>query len=138
MPIIAWKDCYATQIVSLDKEHQGLVEQINRLYTAIREHKEREVLLSIFDALVAYTRQHFSHEEQLLADYNYPELAEHQAIHQQLTEQVLDFRKKLTTGGEVAATEVMAFLRSWLLEHIVKEDVPYGPFLESRGGRFLD
>ena len=31
----------------------------------------------------------------------------------------------------------MKFLRGWLLGHIVNHDLAYGPFLESRGGRFL-
>ncbi len=112
--------------------------QINRLYQAILDQNPEEVLLSIFAELVDYTELHFSHEESMLAEYGYPQLEEQQIEHRQLTRQVLDYRQKLTGGDTVSATEVMGFLRNWLLEHIVKHDRQYGSYLESRGGRFIE
>lgn len=134
---ITWKGVYETNIVALDKEHQRLVEQINRLHQAIRDKRSEDVMLSIFDALVEYTSQHFVHEERLLEEYGYPQLSEQQAEHQLLAQQVLDYRQHLTGGTAVSATEVMGFLRNWLLDHIVKHDKHYGPYLESRAGRFV-
>ncbi len=135
---IEWKASYETRIESLDNEHRGLVDQINRLFQAILNKEVEEQLLPIFDELVTYTKQHFQHEEALLAEYNYPELESQQVEHKQLTQQVLDYRQKLEGGTAVSAQEVMGFLRKWLLEHIVKHDMKYGSYLESRGGRFID
>lgn len=138
MSVIKWKSCYETQIVSLDKEHQVLVELINQLYRAIREQRPEEVMLSIFDELLAYTEKHFVHEERLLEEYKYPELEQHRLQHQQLTEDVLSYRKQLEAAETPSAMDVMGFLRRWLLDHIADNDMRYGPYLESRGGRFLD
>jgi hemerythrin len=33
--------------------------------------------------------------------------------------------------------EAMGVLRNWLLDHIVKHDQQYGPYLEARGGRLI-
>ncbi|HEY5672827.1 MAG TPA: bacteriohemerythrin [Malonomonas sp.] len=138
MSAITWKEVYETNIVVLDKEHRRLVEQINRLYQAIREKRSEEIMLSIFDELVSYTDQHFANEERLLTEYGYPQLAEQQAEHKRLAQQVHDYRQQLDGDSALSATEVMGFLRQWLLDHIVKHDMQYGPYLESRGGRFLE
>lgn len=137
MPVINWKKCYETKVVAIDTEHQELVAQINRLYAAIRQNNAQPMLLSLFDALVDYTRQHFSHEETMMAEYHYPQLPEHQDEHALLTEQVLDYRKQLAGGSTVSASEVMGFLRDWLLDHIVKCDIPYVHYIEARAGRFI-
>lgn len=137
MSIIAWKDVYETGIVALDKEHQGLVEQINLLYAAIREKRPDDVMLPIFDRLIVYTKQHFAHEESLLEKYNYADLALQREQHRALTQEVLDYRQQLVTGKRLSAMDVMGFLRSWLLEHIVEYDLRYGPYLDSRAGRFV-
>ena len=136
--MIDWKACYETGVVVLDAEHKGLVTQINCVYEAIRERRTEEVLLSVFDALVDYTHQHFRHEEQLLEDYHCPTLQAHQLEHAELARQVGAFRKTLEGGGELSASKVMSFLRGWLLDHIVKSDIPNGVYLVARGGRFIE
>lgn len=137
MSVIKWKECYETKIVSLDNEHKCLVEQINLLYDAIRQRRSEEVMLGIFDQLVDYTKHHFSHEEALLEEYGYQELAVQQKQHQRLAQDVCAYRSKLEQGETLSAKEVMAFLRHWLLDHIVEHDLKYGPYLESRVDRLL-
>lgn len=34
--------------------------------------------------------------------------------------------------------KLLNFLRTWILEHIVKVDKKCGVYIESRGGRFMD
>ena len=137
MAIIKWKECYETKNACLDSEHRRLVEQINRLFEAMKEHRTEAVMLSIFDELVGYTEQHFKHEEELLETYQYPDLMIHQEQHQKLTREVCAYRSQLEAGEQLSAGEVMKFLRGWLLGHIVESDLKYGAYLESRGGRFI-
>lgn len=135
MSVIKWKECYETKIDSLDREHQRLVELINQLYEAIRNKHPEDVMQTTFDALLDYTKQHFSHEEKLLEEYNYPELELQREQHQKLAQEVDDYLHKLAEGNIPPAIEVMGFLRSWLLDHIVQSDLKYGPHLESHAGR---
>lgn len=138
MPVITWKECYATKIISLDKEHQRLVELINQLYEAICQKRSDELMLPIFDQLLDYTKQHFVHEEAVLEEYNYPDLEQQREQHQKLTEQVSAYLQRLGSGENLEAKDVMNFLRTWLLQHIVEYDLPYGPYLDSRAGRFIE
>lgn len=137
MAVISWKAIYETGIVALDKEHQGLVSQINKLYEAIRDKQEDEVLEETLAMLESYTVDHFQHEEKLMAEYQYPGLEEHQKVHQELIDTVQDLKQRATSGKTELARELLKFLRVWVLEHIVNVDKQYGAFLESRGGRFI-
>ena len=137
MPVIAWKAVYETGIVALDKEHQGLIEQVNKLYEAVRDKRGDQVLGEILAMLENYTEVHFKHEEKLMAEYSFPGLAEHQQIHQQLRDAIQQLKAKQPSGTQDLARELLQFLRVWVLEHIVEVDKKYGAYLESRGGRFV-
>jgi len=138
MAIIKWKQVYETGIVALDKEHQGLVQQINTLFEAVRDKRGSDVYADILAMLETYVFEHFAHEEKLMEEYQFPGLTEHQQEHQNLIAEVQKLRKDHAVKDEGAARELLNFLRTWLLEHIVKVDREYGPFIESRGGRFVD
>ncbi|MFO7766020.1 MAG: hypothetical protein R6V33_06280 [Pelovirga sp.] len=45
---------YETGIVVLDKEHQGLVEQINALFEAVRDKRGSELYADVVAMLEAY------------------------------------------------------------------------------------
>ncbi len=137
MAVIGWKSIYETGIVALDNEHRSLIQEINRLYEAVRDKQGEAILVDILTMLEKYTVDHFQHEEKLMEEYHYPRLVEHQKIHQELIDEIQEFKKKNTSGAEDLARELLAFLRVWVLEHILKIDKEYGAFLESRGGRFI-
>lgn len=137
MALIGWKDVYATGIVALDNEHRELVEQINRLGEAIRDRCGEDVLQDVLAVLDQYTGHHFSHEERLMQEYGFPGLEEHRQIHQQLRVRVAEIKQNSETAPERVAQELYKLLRRWLLEHIVEVDKKYGPYLESRAGRFV-
>ena len=137
MAVIAWKTIYETGIVAFDNEHKALVAEINKLYEAIRDKRGEEVLGEILVMLEAYTVEHFQHEEKLMAEYQFPGLEEHQRVHKELIDAVQDLKKRVTSGTEELAQELLKFLKVWVLEHIVNVDKKYAAFLESRGGRFI-
>ncbi|SHI92905.1 hemerythrin [Malonomonas rubra DSM 5091] len=137
MATIAWKEIYQTGIVALDDEHKQLVAQIDRLFQAVRDKQGDDVLQETFEMLKDYTEKHFQHEEKLMQEYGFPGLEEHRQIHQQLRDSVDDMISRNSSDPQQLAKELLAFLRVWLLEHIVNVDKKYGVFLESRAGRFI-
>lgn len=136
MSLIRWKSVYETGIVALDDEHRQLVDQINCLSEIIRQ-KQGEALDDIFAVLASYTENHFQHEERLMEQYGFPDLAEHQAVHQALRDRVGEIQARTDITDAELAKELYRFLRAWLLEHIVEVDKKYGVYLESRAGRFI-
>lgn len=137
MAVISWKEVYATGIIALDNEHRQLIEEINRLYEAVRDKRGESVLNDILKMLESYTVNHFQHEEKLMEEYDYPGLLEHKQVHQDLIDSVQDLKSRAEFGTEELAQELLKFLRVWVLEHILDVDKKYGSYLESRGGRFI-
>ncbi|MFO7811730.1 MAG: bacteriohemerythrin [Pelovirga sp.] len=138
MAIIKWKPVYETGIVALDKEHQGLVEQINVLFEAVRDKRGNEVYADVVTMLDTYVLEHFDHEEKLMQEYQFPGFEEHRQEHRRLVAAVEKLKRDHAVMDESAARELLKFLRIWLLDHIVKVDKKYGSFIESRGGRFVE
>ena len=48
----------------IDADHRQLVELVNELHTATSQGQGQEVVASVMERLITYTRQHFAREEQ--------------------------------------------------------------------------
>lgn len=107
---------------------------LNELYDAMQAKHSEEALGNVLDGLVAYTASHFKHEETLFAKTGYAAAAEHENEHADLIKQVLEVQKKYQEGATATlSTEVLNFLRKWLLTHILGSDKKFGPHLNANG-----
>jgi methyl-accepting chemotaxis protein/hemerythrin len=121
-----WNSSYSVGIDAMDREHKRMVEIINDLYGAMRQGKGNEVIGSILDGLVEYTKTHFAHEEHFMRETGYAAYEEHKQEHGTLTGQVLEIQSKYRSGA-VLSLEVMSFVKEWLVNHIQGSDKRYGP-----------
>jgi len=136
MPLIEWSDQYSVGLEIFDTEHKKLIAIINELHDSFEHGVDRSVAERALVELVDYTMVHFGHEEQFFEEWAYPDKAAHIIAHQQLREQVLEYRDSiLTKGGIELALELIAFLRFWLLAHIMSEDKAFCRFLRDKGMR---
>ena len=128
-----WKDEYSVGIPSIDAQHKKLVRMLNDLFSAMREAKANKILGEIFADLGKYTVEHFAYEEKLFAKYGYPEAPAHLAAHKVLIAQVVEQQQKFASGAITISKQLANFLKTWLTEHILKEDKAYTAFLKSKG-----
>jgi hemerythrin len=133
MPFMPWSDAFVLGIASIDKQHRWLVDATNRLHDQIESHQpENKVLREILEGLVDYTMNHFILEEDLFNRLGYAEHDAHKAKHDEFSvhavELLLRFEK-----GEPVTHETLEFLQNWLIEHIMKVDRAYVPFLKAHG-----
>jgi hemerythrin len=133
MPIMSWNSSLATGIPSIDSQHQQLVAYVNELYDAMTQKKGREVTGKILNQLVDYTVKHFAHEEKWFAKAGYPDTAAHVKEHVDLTNQVKTFGAAFASGKATVDSDLMNFLRSWLMNHIMKSDKKYVTSLKAAG-----
>jgi len=129
MPLIKWRDSYSVGVEKFDEEHKVLVELINELYILVRDKKSLEALQSSMDKLIEYTKVHFVDEEEAMEDAGYPLLEEHKGIHANLLEQVLEFQDEMRKGNNHLQIDLYKFLREWLMNHILDEDMKYSTYL---------
>jgi len=65
---------------------------------------------------------------------HYDQLGKHMLAHAQLKERVRSFRSAHLAGSEPAklTADVARFLKSWLLDHILTEDMLYKDHIQKR------
>ncbi|MDO8607223.1 MAG: bacteriohemerythrin [Phaeospirillum sp.] len=127
MSLIEWDPSFSVGSARMDADHQRLVALLNRLYDAWHGGEGVDELGWLFDELLSYASTHFEAEEMALRAKGYARLEKQQADHLALKASVLNFRNRHLGGAEpaVLTEEMTLFLKSWLLEHILGEDMLY-------------
>jgi hemerythrin-like metal-binding protein len=124
---IAWKSFYTVNHPVLDAEHKQIIEYVNELYVAMNSPMDSEAKKRVLERLVQYTQTHFDHEEKFMREVDYPDLAVHKALHDDMRRRTIGLRTHLTS---VTARDVLVFLKDWLLDHIQGEDKKYASYVE--------
>jgi hemerythrin len=132
MAYFAWKPEYSVKIAAIDTQHKKLVDMINTLYDAMKAGKSKEVIDPLLNALVDYTKTHFTDEEKLMQVNGYPGLVAHLGEHTRLMKQVLEYQQQWR-AGKLIAIDLSQFLKDWLTNHIAGVDMKYSPYLVSKG-----
>ncbi|WP_028448792.1 MULTISPECIES: bacteriohemerythrin [Chitinibacter] len=130
--LIEWNDALSVGIQEIDEQHKVLVDLLNELHDAIRQHHGREASVEILGRLVDYTRIHFAVEESLMRILGYPEYETHKGHHEDLISQVNTLQQRMREG-EAITFELLHFLRNWLTHHIMEGDQRYVSHFLSRG-----
>ncbi len=133
MEYIPWDESFKTGITVFDRDHRELVRLLNELHSGLVSGFSISEMTFILDDLVRYTGVHFKREEDLMDAHSYPGTARHKAEHADLVRQVVDFQDQLKKGKKHFTIQLMAFLKDWLVNHILKTDMQYGTFFRERG-----
>lgn len=130
--VFEWTPAFAVNIPEIDGEHRiwfGLVES---LHQAMRAGEGRQKLQNLLAQMLRYTREHFSHEEQMMADASFPELVAHRAEHAGLTRMTNSFQERFERGENTITIELMQFLMIWIRRHTTTSDLRFGDYLKGR------
>ena len=130
---LEWKDEYCVGIDSIDQQHRKLVNLINQLQTAVDYSTGEEFERDALDELVDYTKTHFSYEEGLMRDNDYPEFEQHKRQHKEMFEKVEEVLAEYEKDQETAMNNAVEYLKSWLINHINGTDKQYSSYLIGKG-----
>jgi len=133
IPIFQWREEYNTNIKEMDEHHQELFHTANKLYEEIHSGRNQSVLEETLNFLIRYTEEHFSKEEKLMEDYDFPECETHIKHHNRLIQEVQELKDKYVTGEMPMDMSIINFLKDWIINHILTEDRKYGPYLNDKG-----
>ena len=125
-----WTETMSVGNPELDLDHKRLIGIINRLWVA-ESGGNRQVIEFVLDDLVHYTESHFKREEEMMAQGGYPDFDRHAQIHQGICRRLEEIRWEYFQGiREELRGEILEFLKDWLNQHILVEDMRYRPYLE--------
>ncbi len=128
-----WSSDYSVNIKTIDSQHQELVNILNRLFVAVSKREGDKVIAGILDALMGYTKTHFALEERLMWQAKYKDLAAHVEEHKKFIEKLDELCKKHLLEEKPIYFEMLAFLKTWLREHIQGVDTKYAAALHQAG-----
>jgi hemerythrin len=133
MALISWSDTMSVGVDKIDKEHRVLIDLINLLHSEMLAGKSKDAMGTVLDKLIAYTKTHFAMEETLFRTHVYPAADGHKKEHEALTRKVLALQADFKAGKAVISAPVLDFLRDWLTNHILKQDMAYKTFFANKG-----
>jgi len=123
---LEWDDGYKIGHEEIDAQHQHLFRLVNQVLAA----KDKVALTTCAMALFQYTREHFSHEEQLMKRLNYPAMAAHEAQHNSLISRLSEVSARIANNTLDHAV-LEAFLADWLLNHIATSDTKLAAYIQA-------
>jgi hemerythrin len=126
---ISWSDKFSIGVEMIDEQHKQLFNLINELNSNISGNSSKQIIASSLDALISYTGYHFREEEDYMFNVSYPRFEQHKVLHENLKEQVINFKKEFQEGGD-DPERFLDFLYDWLTKHIMEQDKKIGKFMD--------
>jgi len=133
MALLEWSEELSVNVREIDEQHRELLRMLNTLHQASLRQEADHVLRGLLGELMDYASYHFSTEERYMFLYNYSGFLHHVAEHEEFVHQVGQFQGDFDSGADGVPLEVMRFLSSWLLDHILKTDKSFGPHFNAPG-----
>ncbi|KPA19257.1 hemerythrin, partial [Candidatus Magnetomorum sp. HK-1] len=129
IPVFSWRNDYSVSVEEMDRQHKELFDAANELYEAIHSEAKKEDILDALDFLIRYTEVHFQEEEELMQSNKYPDFEAHQKRHSYLIVKIKTFQSQYTSDEIEIGSELIDFLKDWIVNHILREDRQYGQWL---------
>lgn len=121
---MSWKESLSVDVVSIDREHQMIVQAMETLFANMHQGMSQAEMLDEIDCLVETVAAHFGHEERVMRNIRMDGYQAHCLLHRSLLEEIRQFRTEVVGGANGATVEATEqFLRFWLYRHITAEDL---------------
>jgi hemerythrin-like metal-binding protein len=118
---------------ALDLEHQGQLDLLLDIEAELRADAERERLAASLDRLIEFTSLHFMSEQVMMRQQAYPGLAEHEAEHDELMEQMREYQARIAADKRTLSPTDLATLHDWVLRHIHTQDAAFADYMARQG-----
>jgi hemerythrin-like metal-binding protein len=130
---IKWNDAMLTGVAEIDAQHRILVDTLIEASVKLTGDTSDTLFEQITRDLLAYAIYHFDTEEQLMREFSYPaeQAARHISEHRGFSEQVVGLRSRARSDESGTRDALLAFLNSWLINHILTSDQQLGNFIRA-------
>lgn len=131
MSQITWDDSYSVNNDAIDAQHKQWIAIYNRLDQTMLSGSLADlaqVREEILQAMMEYASYHFRQEEEYMKEIGYPDIVAHKRIHTDFDDQLYNYHRMIRNGELVLNSELIAIIKNWLLDHILKTDMKYRDF----------
>ena len=123
--LFKWHNTYSVNNEELDTHHKRLFTILNKLYENCMGTDLTNKLDPIVEELVSYSNDHFSAEEQHMKNIGYKDIDKQISEHRSFTQRALQLKNVADKNDLVLTKELIVFLGSWILNHVMEEDKKY-------------
>lgn len=136
---LLWREQLSVGNNVIDADHKYLIEIINRAEVGLTS-KDRNELVAALDDLDRYSRLHFDREEKIASAVGYTQVPHLSRSHHELLSHLDRVRGEIDAMGQDWSKETVEhfarFLRDWLINHVIKEDLLMKPTLQKHSPSF--
>ena len=125
MELFKWHNTYSVNNEELDTHHKRLFNILNKLYENCMGTDLTNKLDPIVEELVSYSNDHFSAEEQHMMDLGYKDIDKQISEHRSFSQRALQLKRDIDKDDLEITKELIVFLGSWILKHVMEEDKKY-------------
>lgn len=117
-----WDDKYSIGNTKIDAQHKRLFDLAATAFIYAEKNISREQMKEILSGFFEYMKTHFSDEEAYMRSISYPRLEKHSKIHKSIISDMSSLITETNNLNEMKENLVV-IAKSWLLEHILQEDM---------------
>ncbi|MBI2748562.1 MAG: hemerythrin family protein [Burkholderiales bacterium] len=133
---LQWREQLSVGNDLIDSDHRILIDIINKADLSLQA-MSRAGLLTALEELDKYSRVHFTLEERVAQAVGFPDLGQLHTSHMLLMETLNRITQDIGEQWDQAAADQLGqFLRDWLVNHVIKEDMLLKPYLQKFSPRF--
>lgn len=119
-------------IAEIDEEHQAFIAQVHELNRAVENRFKLSAVRKKMQLILEDWKLHYSREETLFRQMNYPEADAHAKKHEQVNQQLHAIMAEVehaTFGYEWITASLK--IRDTLLAHLMQDDMQYRDYCRS-------
>ncbi len=132
METINWKNEFSVGVKEMDEQHKKLLGMINRLIEEQHTLTDPRTIADLLTEMTDYAQVHFRAEEFLMAEYGYEQISVQEKQHQAFIDKTISFYSATDIGPNVLSVALLDYLGTWLVGHILQEDMKYKDFFKSK------
>lgn len=130
----SWQKNLIHGIEPMDSEHKLIIDQMDELQKAIKNHSSDDIILETMKFLTKYVEDHFKSEERLQKQYNYTDIENHKKLHEGYKALVYKTVDEIKEDGLSPSRKIVInkMIIEWLKEHIGKDDKLVAEHIKSK------
>lgn len=121
---------YLTGIDFIDEEHKRLFEIANEAHELLNDQfipDKYDYIMQVIENLKDYTKYHLNHEEEYMNNIKYKRILSQKVAHSEFIEKLDQYNSdSIDEHQKESLLELLDFLTSWLIHHILKSDTLIG------------
>ena len=133
MEPIVWTEEFSVGVSEMDRQHKKLITMINRLVDEPKATTRSETVSDLLTGMINYAQEHFRAEEALMSEHAYPFKDQQADQHRSFIEKTVEFCSAVEADVDIVPQAMLEYLKSWLIHHILEQDMKYTTFFADRG-----